>query len=570
MVAAEDPDVEDGENWLEKTLHRYFGNKALTGENLDGEGLELVGPYVRHEGKTIEVVIVRQVKNFEEGWDEDRADAERMLNSISSHFQDYTREKIIRQYLLFEVGDSLVPFDLADTERLLRDLSYINDVRIHVVPIDGDESKVGIVVETNDRWPLGVSATVITADKWRAKLFSNNVAGLGVSFSNEVLRNKNSSRDWGYRGELTKRNLAGSFWDAGLEYEDSYRKENLRLGLNRSLVHPGVKYIGGLNWQDLEEFDNDESRRAYYQGDVWLGRGIKLYDRMSVSGGARPMLVPAVRVLDRDHYKRPVVEPDSNRSFHNYTQYMASVTWQRLESYKTSYLYGEGEVEDLPTGKTLKLTAALEDREFESRPGLFFDSALISMRHRGDITSLNFALGGFFQERKISDGILDIQGAYFTKLLGEGNLRHRIFVSLGYTLGIGRHGKDRIFLSDKSGIYNLENGMIAGNQRLVLRTHYRLFTPLAIWGFRMSFFGFGDVGVIGGEDSALFKEKIYTSTGLGVRLRNPSLVLPTVQLRMSLITNVDDPGLRFAVKVGNAPVPSTTFPGTQPSTLAYE
>jgi hypothetical protein len=569
LNAADDPDPEVDRNWIEGTLHRFFGNKALTGENLDGEGLELVGPYVQHEGKTIEVVIVRQVKSFEDGWDNDRTSAERMLNSFSRRFQDYTREIIIRQYLLFEAGDSLVPFELADTERMLRDLSYINDVRIHVVPIDGEPDKVGIVVETNDRWPLGITATVITADKWRARLYSNNVAGLGISFSNEVLYNKESEKDWGYRGVLAKRNIAGSFWDADVDYENSYRKNSLLLALNRYLVHPDVKFIGGVQWQDFEEFDNDESDRAYYETDVWMGKGIKLYDRMSVGGGARPMLVPAVRILDRDHYKRPQVLPDSNRSVHDFTQYMTSLTWQRLDSYKTSFLFGEGEVEDLPTGQAMKISAVLEDREFETRPGLFFDSALVSMRNRGDVAALTFSLGGFFHEEQVSEGALNIKTSYFTQLLGSGDIRHRVYFVLGYTLGIGRHSTDRIYLDNSSGVYNLESGVVAGNQRLVFRSFYRMFTSWALWGFRMSFFTFADVGVIGEDDSPFFKEKYYLSTGLGVRLRNPSLVFPTVQLRMSLITNVDDPGLLFGVKVGNVSTPQVVFPGTRPSTLGY-
>lgn len=557
-------------NWLEETLHRFFANSELSSDNIEGEGLELVGPYVEFEGKTIDVVIVRQVKNFEDGWDADRMDAERIIHSFASRFQDYTRESIIRQYLLFKAGDTLVPFDLADTERLLRDLSYINDVRIHVVSLDGEPDKVGIIVETNDRWPLGISATVVTSDKWRAKLYSNNVAGLGITFSNEVLYNKESSTDWGYRGELEKSNIGGSFWDAQLNYENSYRKQNLLLGVSRLLTHPGVNYIGGAQWQDLEEYNNDESDRPYHETDLWMGKVINLYDRMQVGGGGRPVLVPAFRVLDRNHYKRPVVFPDSNRSFHNYTQYMTSLTWQRLKSYKTNYLYGEGEIEDLPTGLAFKLTAGIEDREFETRPGLFFDSAIVSMRNRGDITFLGFSLGGYLDEEKVSDGILDVNGTYFSKLFGDGRTRHRFYSGLSYTLGIGRHPQSRIFLGDESGIYNLDNRLVAGNQRLVLKSLYRMFTHYSVWGFRMSFFSFADVGAIGGEDSSIFKEKFYLSTGLGVRFRNPFLVLPTVQLRVSMVTNVNEPGFSFGVKVGNVPGPDIVFPGSKPGTLAYE
>ncbi len=249
---------------------------------------------------------------------------------------------------------------------------------------------------------------------------------------------------------------------------------------------------------------------------------------------------------------------------------MTSLTWQRLESYKTSYLFGEGEVEDLITGKTLKLTTAFEEGEFEDRPGLFFESAIASMRNRGDITFFKFSLGGFFENKQVSDGVLNVYGSYFSQLFGSGKIRHRLFAGMGYTLGIGRHPFDKIYLSDRSGIYRLDHGLVAGNQRLVFKTLYRMFTHWSLLGFRLSFFTYADVGAIADEDNSIFKQKFYLSTGLGVRVRNPSLVLPTFQLRMSLITNVDDPGLRFGVNLGNAPIPDIQFPSNRPSTLSYE
>jgi len=570
LASKQTDDSEKDRSWLEETLNRFFANQDPDENDMEGAGLELVSPYVQFAGKTIEVVIVRQVKSFEDGWDQDSLDAERFVHDFSRRFQDYTQEKIIRQYLLFKAGDTLVPFDLADTERLLRDLSYINDVRIHVVALDGEDDRVGVVVETNDRWPLGISATVITKDKWRAKIYSNNVAGLGISFSNEIIRNKESARDWGYRGILAKNNISGTFWDAAVDFEDSYRKQRLWLGLNRSLSHPKVNYIGGAQWQDIKEFENDEANRAFYQTDIWGGKVIKLYDRETVAGGDRPVFVPSVRILDKLHYERPVVYPDSNRSYQNYTQYMAALNWQKLKSYKTNYLYGEGEVEDIPTGASLKMTVALEDREFETRPGLFFDSAILSMRNRGDVAYLGFALGGFFDEKRVSDGVLDIKSAYYSPLLGAGKLRHRLYGGLFYTLGFGRHSGDRIYLDDKSGIYDLDKGEVAGNQRLVFKGMHRIFTPLALFGFRMSFYSFADVGAIGDDDSSIFKQKFYLSAGLGLRLRNPSLVLPTVELRMAMVTNVNDPGFSFGLNIGNAPGPEIIFPGNKPGTLAYQ
>jgi hypothetical protein len=570
LLAADDVDDDEDRSWLGNILHRYFGHTVIIEDKIDGAGLENVGPYVAYEGKTIELVIVRQVQSFESGWDDDRMGAERLLNSLSDRFRDYTRESIIRQYLLFRQGDTLVPYDLTDTEIMLRQLPYINDVRIHVVPIDGEPDKVGIVIETNDRWPVGVTATVVTKDRWRAKLFSTNVAGLGLAFSNEVLFNRESQQQWGYRGELSKENIGGSFWEAKTRFEDSYQKNNLLLELNRPLAHPGIKFIGGASWQYLEEFESDEYKRGMHQSDLWVGKVIKLYDRVEVGGGDRPMLVPALRILDRDHYHRPAVHPDSNRSYHDFTQYMASLTWQRVSPYKTNYLFGEGEIEDVPTGWSLKTTAAYEDGEFQHRPGLFFDSYAVSMRNRGDVAFAGLSLGGFFDSsQRFEDGILDLKAGYFTVLMGDDSFRHRFYGAVKYTLGISRHFQDRIYLSDKSGIYGLNDGIVGGNHRLIGKGMYRIFTPWSVIGFRMSFFAFGDVGMVGEEDSSLFKEKIYVSTGLGVRFRNPGLVFPTIQLNVSMLSNVDNTDLAFGLKIGNVPSPQIIYPGTRPGALAY-
>ncbi len=569
LMAADDNDSETDQNWIERTLHRFFGNKALTGEPIDGEGLEIVGPYVQYAGKTIEVVIIRQVKSFEEGWDDDRAGSERLLNSFSKKFQDYTQERILRQYLLFEAGDTIEPFDLADSERLLRNLPYINDVRIHVVPIDGAPDKVGIVVETNDRWPLGLAVTVITADRWRARLSSNNVGGLGLLFSNQVLRNKNADRDWGYNGILEKENLGGSFWRGKVEYESSYRKDLLAIDAERLLAHPGLKFIGGARWQDMDDFEQ-ETPRAFKEIDIWAGEAFKMYDHRTMKSGARTMLIPAIRFQQRNFYKRSAVSPDTNRANHNFDRYFASLTLQRTKSYKTSYLFGEGEVEDLPTGVTLKVSGGVEHREFEHRPGLFFDSAAISMRNRGDVSSLRLSIGGFMEEDHFEDGILDIYGAYFTPLMGAKSIRHRLYFATRYTLGIGRHPFDKIYLGERSGIYRLDNGLVAGNQRLVFKTLYRMFTHWSLLGFRLSFFTYADVGAIADEDNSIFKQKFYLSTGLGVRMRNPALVLPTFQFRVSLVTNVENPGFSFGLKLGNAPGPEIKYPGIKPGTVAYQ
>ncbi|MCP4293552.1 MAG: hypothetical protein GY780_17130 [bacterium] len=570
LFAEEPSETANEKNWIEGTLDRFFGQTHFDGEVIDGEGLELVSPYVKHANKTIEVVIIRQVKSFETGWDDNQMGVEQMLNSFTQTFQDYTQKSIIREYLLFKAGDKVEPFDLADSERMLRDLPYITDIRIHVVPLDGEDDKVGIVVETNDRWPLGMTATIVNANSWRARLFSSNVGGIGLAISNEVIRNKNEERDWGYHGSLLKRNLGGTFWDAIMDYESSYRKDKIEMALDRTLIHPLINILGGFRWKDLNDYEFEDKPRGYIEIDTWAGWAHRLYDHRVKTSGARTMLVPAVRIQQRDFYNRPSVSADSSRGSHNYFRYLASLALQRTKSYKTSYLFGEGEVEDLATGTSLKLSGGFEDGEFENRPGVFFDSAALSMRKLGDVAFGEISLGGYLDDGKIEDGILEVGSGYISPLLGKGRFRHRLFGTVNLTWGIGRHSTDKIALGDKSGIFEMANGKVYGTNRLVIKGLYRVFTHWNLLGFRMSFLTFTDLGVIGGANDALLKEKFYLSSGLGVRLRNPSLVLPTVQLRISMVSNVGDSGFSLGIKVGNATVPNIKYPGIKPGALGYE
>lgn len=557
-------------NWAERILGRFFGRKVLPGDQLGGTGQPVVGPYLPYAGRRIEVVIVHQVKNFEAGWDADRKGAERLLNSLSRPLHDYTRETVIRQYLLFERGDEVVPFDLADSERLLRNLPFIHDARLIVVPLVGEDEAVAVVVETNDRWPFGGTATVIDTDDWRARLYTTNLLGLGTLFSHQVLRRADGRPAWGYEGRLEQANLGGSFLGAKVLYEDSYLRSWRRLGLERPLVHPGLVVIGGVTWEDFDERDQMTDQNGYHQVDAWTGRVLPLYDHRDAGVRRRTMLVPAVRFVQRDYYHRPAVAPDSSCAYHDRRQYMASVTWLSKTPFKTSYLYADGEIEDVSAGTSVRLTGFWEDGEYRDQPGFYLDAQRLALQERGDLTRLGVSLGGYIRGGNVVNGALELHGSYISPLIQSGAYRHRFYSNLDYTTDLGRCAADRIYLDDRSGVSHLENEKVAGTRRLVLQGRYRLFTPHSVLGFRMGFFGFGDVGFIGGPGGVHTNTRVRGSVGLGVRMRNPKLVLPTFQVHVFVVSEPSGNDFRVGLDLGSAEGPPREDDDVRPQTLVYE
>lgn len=555
--------------WLVRTLKRFLGNRAPSGQDLDGRALELVDRYARDSGRLIEVVLVYQVDRFREGWNRDKAYSRRLFTNLTGPLQTYTRDGVIRETLLFAAGDLVDPFLLADSERLLRELPFISDARIQVVPLEGGEG-VAVVVETTDRWPLGLDARVIGLDSYVANLYTVNLAGTGIGLSNELIRERDSECPWGYRGRLRRRNLGGSFLDGELEFEDSFARLRRRVQVERRLSHPGIRAVGGLSLERTVVRDGllDPSRSVLL--DAWGGGVLHLYERRSRTRTARPILIPAVRFLRRDFLDRPAVRPDSNQIYHDRTWYLAGLTFQRLKHYRTSFLYGDGETEDVPAGLTVKVTAGYEDGEYARRSGLFLESGWTSLRNRGELVTANLAVGAYWRNRRAEDGVGRASVAWVTPLHGQDRYRRRLFVGLDYTLGIGRGPFDRLFLDDATGLRDLEPDQVAGNQRLVGTVEARVFTPWSLLGFRTSLSAFADVGMIGAEDAAsILQEKIYTSTGLGFSLRNPDLVLPTLRARLSLVRSVRTSGIQVVVAAGSGVLRGLPVIDARPDALDY-
>lgn len=546
--------------WTERTLGRFFGKKAQTGEDLEGTGQRIVDRYLPHAGKRIAVVIVQNVKSFEPGWDDNRFIAERLLNALSRPLHDYTREHIIRQYLLFDRGDAVQPFDLADSERMLRSLPFMHDAHLFLVPVAERADEVAIIVQTSDRWPFGTTMTIIDQRDWRAGVYTSNLLGYGVNFAHKILHREDRSPEWGYEGVLEKENLGGTFWGFHGKFEDSYRREQWRLSLERPLDHPGLNLIGGVTWEDLDDRDYEEEIQGYHQEDSWLGWVIRKYDHRDTRQSKRTILVPAARILIRDYYRRSQVGEDLNRQMHDRRQMMVSLAWLHGAAYRTSYLHADGEIENVNEGIGIKLTGALENGEYLDRPGLFLKTSMQGVGGYGEIAALDVDFGGFYRDGALEDGILDVRSEYASPLFGEGAYRHRFYSHVDCTLGFGRSQDDRIYLDERSGIEHLDRLRVFGTRRLVLRGRYRLFTPHTFMGFRVSYFGYGDVGFIIGPQEDLSKAKIRGSFGLGLRFRNPKLVLPTFQLHAFLVSKADGNDFRFGINLGNTEVgPLGTF-----------
>jgi hypothetical protein len=557
-------------SWLTRTLKRYFGNSGQAGDELNGRAVELVDGYEAYIGKTIEVVIVHQVARFDPNWHHDQASSQKILNSATKPFQSYTKDRLIREYLLFEAGQPLDPFLLADSERMLRELDFINDVRINLVPLMGEkDDSVVVIVETRDKWPFGITGDLKDVNRYDLNLYFSNIGGYGVRLDNKLKYRGDMEPNAGYQGRLRKENIRGSFINMFLLYEDSWQVLSRMAALQRELIHPGIRWVGGGSWEYTDLRDNGGIPRKYQLGDYWVGHAIPLNKKRSTEQSARPMLIPAVRYRKIDYLEAPYASADTNTAYLDTRDYLGGVTYQRFKNFKTSYLFKMGETEDFPSGFTAKLSGGYQDRQVYDRVSGFLQAAYVKVRPHGSITMAGVDLGGYFHKNRIEDGSLNVIGAHYTRLMGGGRFRHRIYARAGYTLAFQRNGGEALVLGNITGLRGLDDNKILGNQRLVINLESRVFTPWSVMGFRFMLFGYADVGAVGGERDPIVQKKIYSSLGLGFRINNPDLVLPSTQVRFGFVNSIEENGFVLGFKLGGVDYPEIRMPGTLPGGFAF-
>lgn len=554
-----------GESRFSRILHRYFSNEAPTGSELGGQAVALADRYARFTGRPIAVVIVNQVDRLRP----DDAPPGTLMSSLARTLRPYTRERVLRQYLLFHQGESLDPLKLADSERLLRGIEYVADVRIHVVPLTGQEDEVAVVVEIRDRLPVGASLNVRGVDRFDAGLFHANVGGLDLRLAADLRYRQGVTPETGWGGGLRKRNMAGSFIDVELGYEDSWRGFERRAALTRIEAHPDVRWVGGVAWIDRLERDVALPPQQVGRGDAWIGRVFRLRERGTGAGKARPVLVPAVGWASVRHDLRPAVTPDSNLAWHDSRQVLAGLTWSRERDYRTSYLHGLGQTENLVGGQGLKFSASYVDGEFSDRTGLFLQGWRQVVRTRGNVFNLRLDAGGYLRDGRLEDGALRTSVRYVSPLLGPGRWPSRLLAGLTWSRAVRPSGGGPLSLADGLGPREVDLPLVAGDRRLGLDTEWRVFPPWVTLGFRCQLFAFADAALIADHGQDLSGRPLVASAGLGLRVGNPDLVLPVVQLRVAFLRGMDDNAAGIVFVADNFTAPQTRLPGSRPGGFEF-
>jgi hypothetical protein len=524
--------------------------------------------FQRYKGKIIRQITVQSLE-FGAAVSDTSNRLKNSLRNISNSLHHRTREVVIRNNLFFSENEKLSPYILADNEKHLRDLPFIRDAIIRVLPVRGTRDSVDVSVISKDVLSIGGTFKVYNAESVSVGLKEDNFFGNGDRIVGETLFDMSRDQKFGYDLEYIKRNIAGSFVDAALGFSNfnktfNYGKREERLAylrLAKPLVSRNMLWTYGseLEYHETQNFYHPDSIYRYFLKykynlvDAW---GMVNLDASKADNNdykARLRRLVGLRVIHQNFMDEP--GKYANQYFYNYadlTAVLGSMSVFRQAFYKTQYIYGFGRNEDVPEGMEASLTSGWTKKDGRARPfaGINFQKYYFTpAKHY-----LNFTVkaGAYLYKNATEDVDLLARVDYFSRLIHpEGRWKQRFFFSTSVTKQINRLLNEPLALENEYGFLHLENtNVIGGDTRFMVKGETVFFSPWSVLFFRFAPFVYGDASYLNYKtENHTYIPKLYTAVGGGIRIRNESLIFGTTEFRGTYFPrkNLSNESWRFEV-----------------------
>ncbi|WP_420578448.1 hypothetical protein [Ekhidna sp.] len=502
------------------------------------------------EGKTITSIDYVSVDLFGGSVNDTTLKAQSSLGKLSNKLHYDTKREVIFKHLLFRLGDKVDAFEVADTERIIRSLKYIEDAKIILKVNPGDLNTVEATVVVKDRFPWSADASLDNNDALRLGFINQNILGSGNEFGIGYLRHGEELPMHGYDAHYTIRNIENTFVDGTVYFSDNYLGKSKGLSFRRNFISPEIKYYGEATIEHVEpisdlifadslyEKDFQIDRKSY---DLWGARSFFLGDRKNISTALR---------LQHDNFsERPQVQVDSNTIYHDHHFLVGALSYSKINYLKTRNVLSFNITEDIPVGFIYSVIIGRDWTEFGERDYRGIRTIYSTYSKNAGYFLINMESGYFLMDNQKNNRVFQLDGRHFTPLIDLGAAYSRFFTRFHYFNGNELSIPISQTLEGENRIRNIEGNQIAGNQIFSLTTEYVVFQPWYFYGFRFATYAHAGIGNVSESRVMDPYNQTYYTLGGGIRIRNESLVFDTFEFRVSVLPNAPTEGKYFYFKV---------------------
>lgn len=523
------------------------------------------------DGKTIRNIRFKHVDMLEGSVQDTSRSSSSEISLFANKYHYDTREWVLKSNLNIKPGHEFDPFIISDNERLLRQLLYVEDAKIYVKLV-AESDYVDLIIVIKDRISWGFQASYNDLNQFRFEVFNRSVAGIGRYGSFGYYYNSNSNPINGYEFKFGGQNSLKTITNWEFNISDYWDRKDIGLNVQKEFVTPQVKWGGGLEIRTITDstivLDGDTERDRYYKlytKDIWIGRSFLIYKNQE-----RRNIVISARILDNHFDFRPPVAIDSNEIYFNRTFVLGQLSYAKQKFIKSNYVLGFGISEDIPIGYRISLLAGKDFNEFYEQNyfGMqYFWSKYIKKRGYFLVST---QLGGFAND-VIKTGVFGANFSYYTPITNLGKLaryKNRTFLQMGYINGIRQPPARNLTLEGR--IRDINGNGIEGDRAKFLRIESVLFTPWYFYGFRFAPFMYGSISSIS-DNRTIPEAHNFQSFGLGMRLKNESLVFNTFELRATRFLLAPNDTNDFVISISvSAPITFDNIFKYKPKLIPFE
>lgn len=515
-------------------------------------------PYEQYKGKVIRSIRIISLDPFGPSvMDTSRVAASGVIRALD-WFHIQTAPFVLKKMMLIREGQEIDPYVLADQARVLKDLAFINDARVIVVPVSGSDS-ADVVVITQDEWSIGGGLPVITLSRAVVNIYDANFLGLGDRLSIRVSSALNRMPFTRFDGfSYSYSNIMGSFINAELSYmQDDFGQIYFSTAFARPFLTNRTKFAGGINYGVSQTmYSETTAQRFYYkcqQGSAWLGRAYLISDykiptRFEVSG----------LVQYQTFGQRPSIARDTNRGYYDNARMLGSVSFSRNNYYLIDYFLNFGKTENFPYGWLVTLTAGPEWTTFYRRMYMGFSY------YKGDfIKKFGYLKGmldvGIYNNAgRLEDAAVVAKLNFMSYLYStpDKRFKFRSFVLTTYRVGFLQrtNNLDVSFLNRDMRIDKVPTDTLyRGAQSLSVYFITTCYPPWYFFGFRFGFTASITAGISAARNSNLFLNRVFTGFGLGLLIKNDNLIFPTFLVSAYVYPYPNGNGYFMSIFAGETP-----------------
>jgi hypothetical protein len=539
---------------VSKQLAKTITRKQITNPTATIRSEEYFMPY---EGKIIRQIHIQRI-GFEKSVVDTTRSIKNTVTRIANKLHSNSREWLICDNLFIRENKMVNPYKMADNERYLRDLDFIQDAKIFIVELDHTDDSVDVIVRTRDVFSVGGSFTPASATKTRFSLYDVNLFGMGQRMQFNGLIENGRVPPFGYEFRYRKNSIGGSFITATGGYTQlntgsSYGEEQEKayyFRLDRPLVSPYTRFAGGVelsrNWSANFYNTPDTLFRNYnYQiHDFWVGYNITA--KAGLRDRNRHFI--AIRAFDQHFLDLPQqFNEQANPIYIDQKYLLAGFTFFKQNFYTARYIYGFGRTEDVPYGHTLSLYFGWSKQLGHVRPYTGVDIGKSVVSRKGQFYNILFRAGAF-NNHGIEDASFLLSGSLTSRLISYKNLLMRQLVNVDFTQVYNQKTNIPLDINNEFGIRGFVSDSLKGTKRFHISSETICFTPIKILGFKLAPFGFGEMAWLANDYMPLFKHDPYFGMGGGIRTRNENLVFGTVELRFTYYPRTIHDMTTFAIR----------------------